>query len=158
MEVNLANNELWFGLPGTTDNMPDDGFDIETVISYSDQGFYEGVQKWGAELLKKHGKDTSRRASDDTVNYLGYWTDNGAFYYYHTEPNKTYADTMRDVYANIRHGDTSAPFRSWNYDSWWYPKCPNGAVNTWTALPDIFPEGMEVIYQETSMPVVAHNR
>ena len=66
--------------------------------------------------------NSSRRASDDTVNYLSYWTDNGAFYYYHTEPNKTYSDTMLDIYADIRHGDTSAPFRSWNYDSWWYPK------------------------------------
>ena len=63
MEINLANNELWFGLPGTTDNMPDDGFDIETVISYSDQGFYEGVQKvqkskylW--EWLVKHSLKT----------------------------------------------------------------------------------------------------
>lgn len=56
-EVNHDLNELWFGLPGTTDAMPDDGFDIETIISYSDQGFYEGLQKWGAELKTRNGKD-----------------------------------------------------------------------------------------------------
>ena len=157
-EINHDNSELWFGLPGTTDKMPEDGFDIETIISYSDQGFYEGVQKWGSELKTKYGKDDSRRETDDTVNYLSYWTDNGAFYYYNTEPQKNYADTMRDVYSQIRHGDTSAPFRSWNFDSWWYPKCDNGAVKTWVSMDEVFPEGMEVIYQETSLPVVAHNR
>lgn len=29
---------------------------------------------------------------------------------------------MLDVYEEIRHGDENVPFRSWNYDSWWYPK------------------------------------
>ena len=34
--------EVWFGLPGTTDTLPSNGYDIETIISYSDKGFYEG--------------------------------------------------------------------------------------------------------------------
>ena len=55
-EVNHDLDELWFGLPGTTDAMPEDGFDIETIISYSDQGFYEGIQKWGSELKTRNGK------------------------------------------------------------------------------------------------------
>ena len=150
--------EIWFGLPGTTQTLPKNGYDIQTIISYSDKGFYEGIQKWGDMLLKKHGKHLGRRATDNSVNYLSYWTDNGAFYYYNPEPNKTYEETMLDVYNEKRHGDENVPFRSWNYDSWWYPKCPNGAVESWTAMEDAFPNGMESVFQKTSMPVVAHNR
>jgi len=150
--------QIWFGLPGTTDTLPSGGYDIETIISYSDKGFYEGIQKWGEILRTKHGKHLGRRETDDSVNYLGYWTDNGAFYYYNTEPNKTYEETMLDVYHEIRHGNESIPFRSWNFDSWWYPKCPNDAVLSWTAMDEIFPNGMDSVYQETSLPVIAHNR
>ena len=141
-------NEIWFGLPGTVDTLPENGYDIETIISYSEHGFYEGIQKWGEILRTRHGKGLERRESDDTVNYLGYWTDAGAYYYYNTEPDKNYEETMLDIYKDIRHGVTSAPFRSWNYDSWWYYKCgdsggpghmASGAVKNWTAMPEIFP-------------------
>ena len=68
---------------------------------------------------------------------------------------------MLDIYDEIRFGQISAPFRSWNYDSWWYYKCDGdhkGAVKNWTAMPEVFPNGMSEIYEKTSMPVVAHNR
>ena len=157
-EINHEHNELWFGLPGRTDQMPEDGFDIETIISYSDKGFYQGVQKWGTQLKTKYQKSESRRLSDNTINYLSYWTDAGAFYYYHTEPNKTYTETLMDLYKEIRHGDPVVPFRSWNFDSWWYDRCPNKGVRSWTSKAEIFPDGMESIYQDTSLPVIAHNR
>ena len=34
-------------------------------------------------------------------------------------------------------------------DSWFYFKCDNSAVKNWTAMPDIFPNGMESVYQGT---------
>ena len=37
-------------------------------------------------------------------------------------------------------------------------QCSNKGVLTWTAMPEIFPNGMESVYQKTSLPVVAHNR
>ena len=157
-EINQQANQLWFGLPGTTDEIPKDGFDIETIISYSDHGFYEGIQKWGERLRIRYGKNNNRRESDDTINYLSYWTNQGAFYYYNTEPNKNYADTMLDIYSNTRYGETNAPFRSWNYDSWWYPKCPNKGVKKWTPMKEVFPDGMSPIFEKTSMPVIAHNK
>ena len=158
-EVMTKLNEIWFGVPGTTDTFPSNGYDLQTIISYSDKGFYEGIQEWGSRLLTRHGKTLNRRETDDTVNYLGYWTDAGAYYYYNTEPGKNYEETMLDVYNEIRHGDTPVPFRSWNYDSWWYYKCndnggpghmSHGAVKNWTAMPQVFPHGMDSLYQQTS--------
>ena len=156
-QINHNESELWFGLPGTTDSLPDSGFDIETIISYSDRGFYDGVQKWGAELRTQYGKSTNRRDTDDTINYLSYWTNQGAFYYYNTEPGKNYAQTVKDIYAEI-HGNQQVPFRSWNFDSWWYPKCQNKGVKKWEPMAEVFPAGMSPIFQSTSLPVIAHNK
>ena len=155
----VVDQELVFGLPLSVVSTPA-GYYIETFISYSNKGFYEGVQKWGSELLSEHGKNTMKRATDITVNYLGYWTDRGAYYYYYTEPNKTYEETMIDIYENIEN-----PYRSWNYDSWFYHKCEwpgqkshEWPAKNWTAIESIFPNGMNKVYQETSIPVIAHNR
>lgn len=166
--TDINNGNLDFGLPRSAAIQTEANYSIETIISYSNDGFYNGVQKWGGELLLEHGKSLTRRASDLTVNYLGYWTDRGAFYYYNTEPNKTYAETMLDIYHEVK-----APYQSWNYDSWFYPKCEwvvppsfelehqavKAPVKNWTAMADIFPgDSMRTIYQKTKLPVIAHNR
>ena len=79
-EINHEHNELWFGLPGKTDQMPENGFDMETIISYSDKGFYQGVQNWGNQLRTKYKKSQSRRSSDNTINYVSLGTRNYFFY------------------------------------------------------------------------------
>ena len=71
------------------------------------------IEKWKSFFFRnQYQKGLHRKESDDTVNYLGYWTDNGAFYYYNTVEGKNYQDTMMDVYDEIRFGQTNAPFRS----------------------------------------------
>ena len=77
---------------------------IETVVVYGDSlkgafrkcdhGEWEDkfavFSRWGEVLRQYHGKDTEERHTDVVTNYLGYWMDNGAFYYYNTLPNMTY--------------------------------------------------------------------
>ena len=41
-------------------------------------------------MQQRHGKATDQPHTDMATNYLGYWMDNGAYYYYHTLPNTTY--------------------------------------------------------------------
>nr|KAG5688829.1 hypothetical protein BaRGS_017061 [Batillaria attramentaria] len=81
------------------------------------------------------------RKTDQTINYLGYWTDGGAYYYYDTEPGKNYEQTILDVktYAD----SLSLPYRYVQYDSWFYAKDSHGAVTTWTPTPDIAPDGFQ---------------
>ena len=43
-------------------------------------------------------------------------------------------------------------------DSWWYYKGVGGGVKNWTARPDIFPNGLDYLYQQTGWRVQAHNR
>ena len=49
------------------------------------------------------------------------------------------------------------PIGTWQYDSWWYYKDVNQGVKNWTAIESDFPEGLESVFQATSLPVVAQN-
>ena len=52
------------------------------------------LDTWGRVLQLSSGLERVKERSGDVVtNYLGWWNDNGAFYYYHTLPNMTYEVT-----------------------------------------------------------------
>jgi hypothetical protein len=145
---------LSYGVMGSATMIPA-GFQTQVIISVS-SGVSKALMDWGDILLKKYGKDRQGVEYDFTLNYLGYSTDNGAFYYYYTEPNKTYEDTMIDVktYAD----SVGIPYRHWLADSWWYYKGVGDGVKNWTARGDIFPHGLDYVYNKTGWPVVGHNR
>ena len=88
--------------------------------------------------------------------HTGYSTDNGAYYYYQTEPLKNYQETMLDVKAY--HDKLGLPTKWVLLDSWWYYKGINGGVKNWTARPDIFPDGLQAVYEGTKWKIQAHNR
>lgn len=44
------------------------------------------MYNWGGSLLSHYGKSRANLSVDLPTKYLGYWTDNGAYYYYLTEP------------------------------------------------------------------------
>ena len=46
-------------------------------------------------MINYYNKDTSFKENDMTINYLGYYTDNGACYYY-LAPG-SYEETLEDV-------------------------------------------------------------
>jgi hypothetical protein len=145
---------LSYGVMGSATMIPA-GFQSQVIISAS-SGVSKAMMDWGDLLLNKYGKDRKAVDYDFTLNYLGYSTDNGAFYYYHTEPNKTYEDTMIDVktYAD----SVGIPYRHWLADSYWYYKGVGNGVKNWTAMPEVFPHGLDYLYNKTGWPVVGHNR
>ena len=54
------------------------------------------LDTWGRVMQLSSGLERVKERSGDVVtNYLGWWNDNGAFYYYHTLPNMTYEATSR---------------------------------------------------------------
>ncbi|XP_055954459.1 uncharacterized protein LOC126814885 [Patella vulgata] len=44
------------------------------------------------------------------------------------------------------------------YDSWWYYKGRANGVKTWVSRPDVFPQGSQYVFNQTGLPVSAHNR
>jgi hypothetical protein len=73
------------------------GFTLETVVVLS-AGINKAMDKWGDVLLARSGKVRDAYKRDYSIQWLGYSTDNGAYYYYQTEPGKNYEDTLYDVY------------------------------------------------------------
>ncbi|KAH8061053.1 hypothetical protein JL722_4347 [Aureococcus anophagefferens] len=147
---------LTYGLMGRVKAVPA-GHVVETIVHFSKDGVNGAMDAWGAALLGRYGKDRAVAEADFTVNYLGYSTDNGAFYYYGSEKNKTMEDTILDVHAYAEAA--GIPYRYVLLDSWWYYQATDtGGVTNWTARPDIFPSGMRHVRDATGWPIVAHNR
>lgn len=142
------------GVQGQVTHLPA-GFTLETILS-AGHGITASVHAWGDALLRYHGKTRAGPGRDSTVKYLGYWTDNGAYYYYHTEPKKNYQETLRDARAD--HVRAGLPFHYMQLDSWWYPKGKDGGVTRWEARPDVFPDGVAGLHQTLGLPFVMHNR
>eukprot|EP00041_Stephanoeca_diplocostata_P026733 m.726077 g.726077 ORF g.726077 m.726077 type:complete len:768 (-) comp23028_c0_seq53:2351-4654(-) len=146
---------MQYGLLGSVTSVPK-GFKLETVLHATPTGPVSAVRSWGSLLVTLHGKNVTRSNGDFLNTHLGYDTDNGAYYYYKTEPNKTYEETLIDV---KHHADAlGIPFRHVQIDSWWYIKGADNGVKTWVPMPGIFPHGIEYMHKETGWPITAHNR
>eukprot|EP01105_Mastigella_eilhardi_P003959 TRINITY_DN1521_c0_g1_i3.p1 TRINITY_DN1521_c0_g1~~TRINITY_DN1521_c0_g1_i3.p1 ORF type:complete len:580 (-),score=103.46 TRINITY_DN1521_c0_g1_i3:733-2472(-) len=116
----------------------------------------QAMYQWGAALLQKSGKGSDVALNDITTQKLGYYTDNGAFYYYTTEPKKNYEQTMQDVF---NYQATILPQKYYQFDSWWYSKGLNGGVKLWEPRTDIFPDGAAYVDAHMGkLPLVLHNR
>ena len=53
-------------------------------------------------------------------SWAGYWTDNGAYYYYNTVPNATYEETL--ILLKEYFDTEDIPIKYVDLDSWWYYK------------------------------------
>jgi len=150
----VVGGALSYGVMGAVTSIPK-GFSLATVITLG-TGVNAAMDAWGDVLLKQYGKERYAYQKDLAMQYLGYSTDNGAYYYYQTEPNKNYEDTLIDVLAYAK--EKSIPYKYVLLDSWWYFKGKAGGVKTWEARPDIFPDGSAGFWNQTKWPTQLHNR
>ena len=155
-QLTFNSSVVGYGLMGDITNVPA-GYELDTIMSYTNSGSPKtAMYEWGAKLLQKYGKTRETYENDLSVNTLGYSTDHGAWYYYNTEEGKNYQETIKDIKA---YSDkVGLPYKYWLMDSWWYFKSQGGAVKNWTAMPDIFPDGIANVTAATHWPIVAHNR
>lgn len=146
-------NVLQYGVIGSMSSVPAN-YAHAMMLFYSARGINEGVRGWGQTMQQAYNRTNQFRLSDLTVNYLGYYTDNGGYYYYNTEKGMNYETTM----INVAH-QISLPFHYIQLDSWWYYKGIGDGVAQWTARPDIFPEGLSILHRRLeNIPLAAHNR
>ena len=119
-------------------------------------GIYEGasvgdvLDRWRDDLAID--PDVGRPTDNALSTHLSYWTDNGAAYWYRTEPGRTIAESVVDAVDMLRADDV--PVRSVELDSWFYPhttprpiaeigypeEVPPTGMSTWTARPDAYPD------------------
>eukprot|EP01062_Namystynia_karyoxenos_P072843 TRINITY_DN693_c0_g1_i1.p1 TRINITY_DN693_c0_g1~~TRINITY_DN693_c0_g1_i1.p1 ORF type:complete len:850 (+),score=240.54 TRINITY_DN693_c0_g1_i1:91-2550(+) len=152
--VDATTGAIRYGIMGGVIEVPK-GYSLATVITLG-EGVNSAMDSWGDVLLKTYGKSRYAYKRDMANQYLGYSTDNGAYYYYQTEPGKNYEDTLIDVQAYAKK--VGIPYKYVLLDSWWYYKGNGGGVATWEVRPDIFPDGMAGFFNKTQWPQQLHNR
>ena len=118
---------------------------------------------WGNAMLRGYQKTRPRSDADLTLEKLGYWTDNGATYYYNFEPALGYQQTLLAVRQEF--ASKSIPLGYLQLDSWFYPKGPNarwddrlGGIYRYVAAPELFPDGLKTFQAQLGLPLVTHAR
>jgi len=133
---------------------------------------------WGQAMTSLQGKKCPANDADVFLKYYGYWTDNGAAYWYNYDQTKGYQGTLEAVVDDYRA--KQIPLRYLQLDSWWYHKTLTGAngkkgepmrlklpEGDWNryggtveykAHPFIFPHGMESFHEKVGLPFMTHNR
>jgi hypothetical protein len=122
------------------------------------------LDAWGHTLQVLNGKRPVPDDADVLLSKFGYWTDNGASYYYKFVPSLGYEGTLlavRDAYRML-----GVPIAYMQLDSWWYPKEKGNSLAAMTvngetvyrADPEIFPQGLRAFHQEIGLPLIVHAR
>lgn len=148
-----SNSTLEYGVIGSMASIPAN-YSHSMIVFYSQNGVNEGMRQWGQTMQQAFNRTNENRLNDLTINSLGYYTDNGGYYYYNTEQGVNYETTMIDVAQKIQ-----IPYRYLQLDSWWYYKGIGNGVTEWTPMPDIFPSGLVALHRRLeNIPFAAHNR
>jgi hypothetical protein len=153
------------------------GFTQKTLLVFG-AGINRTWEQWGRALVDMQGVQRPANDADTVLKYLGYWTDNGAFYYYNYDTNQGYAGTLLALAARYR--EEKIPIRYLQLDSWWYYKSltdpdgrtgkpksaslPQGEWNRYGGLLEykahafLFPDGLAAFQTKLGLPLVTHNR
>ncbi|CAF3945609.1 unnamed protein product [Rotaria sordida] len=124
------------------------------IVFYSSHGINQCIREWGETMQRVYNRTNQYRLNDLTINYLGYYTDAGGYYYYNTEQEINYEETIVDIHQQIL-----LPLHYIQLDSWWYYQGIKNGVTQWTARPDIFPDGLQVVHRRLeNISLAAHNR
>lgn len=160
--VTFEAGEIHSGLEGDLEEVPA-GFSHRFLL-VEGRGMARTLEHWGDLLLADRGRTRIDRYADEGEAYLGYWTDNGAHYYYRTEPGMTTEETLLAVRAD---GEARGiPYRYLQLDSWWYVKEPGaiplpfitGGLVSWKPLPELFPDGLAAFRDRLGLPLITHNK
>ncbi len=154
---------IHYGLQGMVREVPK-GF-THRFLLVEGTGVAATLEYWGDLLLADRGRSRTDRYADVGLSYLGYWTDNGAAYYYATEPGMNADETLCAVKADAV--ERGIPYRYMQIDSWWYYKEPGplpiipsltGGLLSWKPMPDVFPQGLASFRERIDLPLIAHNK
>lgn len=144
--IAVGDDVLTWGWHGDLDVVPA-GFST-TLGVYKGESVTEVLAGWRHDL----GLDGPRRRSTNPIRtHLSYWSDNGAAYWYRTEPGLTIAESVAEAVVELRA--EQVPVRAVELDSWFYShsslrpideigypsEVPPTGARMWEARPDAFP-------------------
>jgi hypothetical protein len=151
------------GWHGDLDGVPA-GFATEWAL-WGGPGPRAALEAWGGFLRARHRTARPGRYADALLSHLSYWTDNGAAYWYRSEPGLGVAGTLAATAERLRRD--GVPFRVFQLDSWFYPheklrpfdsedvSVPPSGLVVWDARPDVLPEGIPALRRALGDPPLA---
>ena len=156
-----ANGELSSGISPDIPALPR-GFEHRTLLVV-EQGINRAFDTWGQALTALSGKTRPANDADVSLNQIGYWTDNGAAYYYHTADSMGYEQTLDAVKGDFDRAGIQLGYMQ--LDSWFYPKGSgaawdnNGAgIYRYEAAAPPFMSGLSRFQQKLGVPLITHAR
>jgi len=156
------------GWHGDLDEAPA-GFANELAV-WAGPGPRVALDQHCSVLMARAGTRRPGRYADRLGARLSYWTDNGAAYWYRTEPGEDgVAGTLAAAARSLR--EQRIPFGVFQLDSWFYPHAelrpfddpdvsvPPSGLRTWDARPDVLPDGVRALRRALGdPPLAAHCR
>eukprot|EP01006_Ploeotia_vitrea_P018851 TRINITY_DN50659_c0_g1_i1.p1 TRINITY_DN50659_c0_g1~~TRINITY_DN50659_c0_g1_i1.p1 ORF type:complete len:806 (+),score=86.19 TRINITY_DN50659_c0_g1_i1:53-2470(+) len=119
------------------------GFTHATLLVGA-RSVHAAMLSYGDVLLKQSGKKRMYPTPPDfALNHLGYWADNGAYYYRHKGPFPTFEPLFKAIKADAEQ--RQVPLRYFQWDDWWMYKWmtyDRGGITYWWPLEDVFPSGL----------------
>ncbi len=159
-----ANGTLRFGLAAAITHVPR-GYTRQTLLTLGSR-INATYDLWGRAMTALQGKTPVGNEATTELKYLGYWTDNGAAYYYNDDTALGYEGTLLAVRRDFQQA--GIPLGYMELDSWWYPKGSSatwqgngyerGGIYQYTASPDLFPSGLADFQRRLGLPLVVHAR
>lgn len=166
--------QISHGLEGMIKEIPE-GYSHSSLMFFTG-GINKAIVDWCRFLQRYHGTEPKDPYADPVVAYLGFWTQNGAYYYYRKEKGMTYEQTI--LYASNIFKEFDIPFKYFQLDSWWYQKdmkalwkyppfrwlgriiggAAFGGTILWEPLPEEFPKGLKALHEKVGLPFACHSR
>ncbi|WP_394843000.1 hypothetical protein LZC95_38810 [Pendulispora brunnea] len=157
----LSGGSLTAGVDPTVTTIPS-GFSFQTIL-VAQPGINAAYETWGRALTRWSGKSLPTSDSVPSLERLGYWTDNGATYYYNYDTAKGYEGTLLSVRDHFEQ--QGIPLAYMQLDSWWYPKGPNvdwrdksGGFYEYVADKTLFPNDLGPFRAALGVPFITHSR
>ncbi|MGB3412563.1 MAG: hypothetical protein WBA45_15360 [Microthrixaceae bacterium] len=165
--VGLNGGTVRCGWNGDIDSVTS-GFTTDLAV-ISGSGPRECLDIWGTLLLERAGTVRPGRWADALASRPSYWTDNGAAYWYRTEPGHDVAGSIVAAVDDLCSKDV--PIGAVQLDSWFYPHedlrpfdtdewvVPPSALTAWEERKDVLPDGISDLRDRLGgPPLVAHIR
>ncbi len=165
--IGLNQGTLRCGWHGDLDEVPA-GFVTELGF-FAAPDLRSGLDAWGRLLTERAGTVRPGRWADELARRPSYWTDNGAAYWYRTEPGHDVAGSIVAAVDDLRDRDVA--LGAVQLDSWFYPHTelrpfdtdewvvPPAPMVAWEPREDVLAEGIAPLRERLGdPPLVAHIR
>src|SRR6202795_1943352 len=155
-----SSREIVSGIDSRIATLPE-GFAHSTIL-VAEEGINRAFETWGRALAKLQGKAQVANDAEPILAKVGYWTDNGAAYYYKYEPWLGYEKTLLAIRDEFL--EKGVPLGYLQLDSWFYPKGAHAdwkkfdGIYEYVADKSLFPDGLKAFQQRLGIPLVTHSR